>query len=151
MLFFLSLQEHFFFTLCVFLYIITNSLNVVTTIKSMPFSEIADFLVENYYKRIRFSIKSSYYSMKRLKRKDLLLLANKLIVKVTDPRNGKEHYESCLIKKNIKSVKHSQIITCQPKTFDTVDKKSVITEHPKTSPKLSRTIRQSLIRRKRKF
>ena len=48
----------------------------------MPSSEIADFLVGNYYKRNRFSIKSSYYSMKRLKRKDLLLLANKLIVKL---------------------------------------------------------------------
>ena len=31
--------------------------------------------------------------MKRLKRKDLLLLANKLIEKLPDPRNAKEHYQ----------------------------------------------------------
>ena len=49
--------------------------------------------------------------MKRLKRKDLLLLANKLIEKVPDPRNAKEHYESFLRKKNRKSVKQSEIIT----------------------------------------
>ena len=45
--------------------------------------------------------------MKRLKRKDLLLLANKLIEKVPDPRNAKENYESFLRKKNRKSVKQS--------------------------------------------
>ena len=53
--------------------------------------EILSF--ENYYKRIEFSKESSYYSMKRLKRKDLLLLTNKLIEKVPDHRNAKEHYE----------------------------------------------------------
>ena len=31
--------------------------------------------------------------MKRLKKKDLLLVANKLIEKVPDPRNAKELYE----------------------------------------------------------
>ena len=31
--------------------------------------------------------------MKRLKKKDLLLLAIKLIQKVPDPRNAKEHYQ----------------------------------------------------------
>ena len=41
--------------------------------------------------------------MKRLERKDLLLLANKLIEKVPDTRNAKEHYESFLRKKNRKS------------------------------------------------
>ena len=44
---------------------------------------------ENYYKRIGVSKESSYYSMKRLKRKYLLLLANKLIEKVTNPHNDK--------------------------------------------------------------
>ena len=57
--------------------------------------------------------------MKHLKRKDLLLLANKLIEKVPDPRIAKEHYESFLRKKNRK------------------------TEHSKTSHKLSKTIRKS--------
>ena len=43
--------------------------------------------------------------MKRLKRKDLLFLADKLIEKVSDPHNAKEHYQSFLRKKNRKSVK----------------------------------------------
>ena len=38
----------------------------------------------------------------------------------------KEHYESFLRK----SVKQSEIINYQPRTFDTVDTKSVITKHP---------------------
>ena len=69
-----------------------------------------------------------------------MLLANKLIEKVHDPRNAKEH-ESFLRKKNRKSVKQSEIITCKPKTLDTVDVKSDITEHSKTSHKLPKTIR----------
>ena len=81
--------------------------------------------------------------MKRLERKDLLLLANKLIEKVPDPRNAKEHYESFLRKKNRKSVKQSEIITYKPKSFDIVDIKSNITKHPKTSHKLSKPIRQA--------
>ena len=44
----------------------------------MSVNEIRDFIFENYYKRIGFSKENSRYSMKRLKRKDLLLLANKL-------------------------------------------------------------------------
>ena len=66
---------------------------------------IRDFIFENCYKQIGFYKDSSYYLMKRLKRKYLLLLANKLIRKVPDPRNAKEHYESFLRKKNRKSVK----------------------------------------------
>ena len=54
----------------------------------------------------------------------------------------KKHYELFLRKKNRKLVKQSEIITYQPKTFDNVDTTSVITEHPKTSLKLSKTIRQ---------
>ena len=72
-----------------------------------------------------------------------MLLINKLIVKIPDPRSAKKHYQSFLRKKNRKLVKHSEIITYQPKTFEnpnTVDIKSVITEHPKTSHKLSKTI-----------
>ena len=49
--------------------------------------------------------------MKHLKRKDLFLLANKLIENVPDSRNAKEHYESFLRKRNRKSVKKSEIIT----------------------------------------
>ena len=77
----------------------------------MSVNDIIDFTFENYYKRIWFYKEDSYYSMKLLKRKDLLLLANKRIEKTPDPRNAKEHYESLLKKKNRKSVKQSEIIT----------------------------------------
>ena len=115
----------------------------------MLISEIKDFIFENYYKRIGFSKEISYYLMKPLKkRKDLLLLANKLIEKIPDPRNATELCQSFIRKKNTKSVKvkQSKIIPYQPKTFEnpnTVDIKSVITEHPKTSHKLPKTIRQT--------
>ena len=61
-----------------------------------------------------------------------MLLVNKLIEKLPNPRNAKEHYESFLRKKNRKSVKESEIITYKAKTSDTGDIKSDITEHPKT-------------------
>ena len=119
------------------------TLNIITATKKMSVNDIRDFIFENYYKRIGFSKEDSYYSMKRLKRKDLLLFANKLTEKVPHPRNAKEHYKTFLKKKNKISLKQSKIITYQPKTFDTVDIKSDITEHPKTSRKLSKTIRQA--------
>ena len=59
-----------------------------------------------------------------------MLLANKLIEKIPDS----------------KSVKQSKTITYQPETFEnsnTVDMKSIITENPKTSHKVSQTIRQA--------
>ena len=57
-------------------------LDIARAIKEMSVNEIRDFIFKNYYKRIEFSKKNSYYSMKCLK-KDLLLLANKLIEKNT--------------------------------------------------------------------
>ena len=38
------------------------------------------------------------------------MLANKFIQKIYDPHNAKEHYQSLKRKKNIKSVKESEII-----------------------------------------
>ena len=64
-------------------------LNIARAIKKISINEIRDFSFENYYKRIGFSKENSYYSMKRLKKKDLLLLANKLIEKILDPSNAK--------------------------------------------------------------
>ena len=46
----------------------------------MSVNEIRDFSFEDYYKQIGFSKENSYYSMRRLK-KNLLLLATKLIKK----------------------------------------------------------------------
>ena len=82
--------------------------------------------------------------MKRLKRKDLLLLTNKLIEKVPDRRNAKEHYESFLSKKNKKSVKQSEKLLIKQKLLktccsSTVAIKSVTAEHPKNLHKLSKT------------
>ena len=54
----------------------------------MSFKIIRDFVFENYYKRIGFYKENSYYSIKRLKKKDLLLLAKKLIEKIPDPHNA---------------------------------------------------------------
>ena len=67
--------------------------------------------------------------MKRLKKK-LLFLVNNLIEKVSNRHNDKEHYQSFIRMKSRKSVKQSEIITYQPKTFknaNIVGIKSVIT------------------------
>ena len=69
--------------------------------------------------------------MKYLKKKELLLLSNKLVEETPDPHNVKENYQSFLRKKNRESVEQSGIVTYQPKTFknpNIVDIKSVITE-----------------------
>ena len=56
----------------------------------------------------------------------MLVLANKLLEKIPNPCNAKEHHQSFIKKKNSKSVKQSKINTHQSKT----------------SHKLSKTIRQ---------
>ena len=78
-------------------------------------------------------------------KKDLLLLANKLIEKIPNPCNTKEHHQSFIRKKNTKSLKQSEIITYQQKTFENpiFDIKLVITEYPKILHKLSKTVRQT--------
>ena len=73
-----------------------------------------------------------------------MLLLNKLIEKIPDPPNAKKYSQS-IIRKITKSVKQTEVITYHAKTFENsniVDIKSVITEHPKISHKLSKTIRQ---------
>ena len=59
----------------------------------MSVTELGDFIFENLYKRIGFVKERSYYSMKCLKKNDLLLLANKSIERITDPRNAEKHYK----------------------------------------------------------
>ena len=73
-------------------------------------------------------------------------MATKLTEKIPDSHNVKGHYQSFIRKKNAKSAKQSEIVTQQPKTFENpniVDIKSVIIEHPKSSHKLSKTIRKA--------
>ena len=106
----------------------------------MSVKEIRDFINENKYKWVGFSNRNGHYSTKHLKEKDLLLIANRLIEKIPDPRNAKQHCQSLTKKKNTKSVKWSKIITYQPESSENpniADVKSVTTEHPKT-----KTIRQ---------
>ena len=43
-------------------------LNIARAIIKMPFSDIRNFIFENYYKQIRFSEEKRYYSVKRLKK-----------------------------------------------------------------------------------
>ena len=81
-----------------------------------------------------------------MKKRDSLLPGNKLIEKMPDPGNDKEHYHLHIRKKSTKSVNQSKMITYQPKAFkkpNIVDIKSIITEYPKTSHKLSKAIRQA--------
>ena len=66
-------------------------LNIARAIKKMYVNQIRYFIFENYYERIGFSKESSYNSIKGLEKKDLLLLANRLIEKIPDPLNAKEH------------------------------------------------------------
>ena len=49
-----------------------------------------------------FLKKINYNSMKRLSKKNLLLLANKLTKNMPDPRNAEEQYQSFIIKKTQK-------------------------------------------------
>ena len=89
-------------------------LSIVRAIKKMSVNEIKDFIFENYYKRIEFSKEDSYCTMKRLKKKDLLLLVNKLKEKIPDSRNAKEHYQSFIRKKKkkiSKTIKNNYSLT----------------------------------------
>ena len=76
---------------------------------------------------------------KTLERKGLITACKQLNRKIPDPRNANQHYEWCWRQKNKNSVKKSEIITYQPKSFEDTniaDIKSVIREHPKNSHQL---------------
>ena len=73
------------------------------------------------------------------------MFATKLIEKIPDCRNAKEHCQLFIKKKNTKFEEQSEIVTYQPKTFENpniVDIKPIITAHPQTLHKLSKTIKQ---------
>ena len=59
------------------------TLNIAKAIKKMSINEIRDFIFDSSYKRIGFSKERNYYSIKRLKKKELLFLVNKFIEKST--------------------------------------------------------------------
>ena len=56
-------------------------LNILSTIKRMTSKELKDFILINYYRRIRFPKENSSYSMKQQKKRNLLLPKTKLIKK----------------------------------------------------------------------
>ena len=59
----------------------------------MRIKELKDFIFKNYYYgQIRFTKENNYYSMEHQKKKDLLLLATKLMEKLRDASNSKEYY-----------------------------------------------------------
>ena len=45
------------------------TLNIASAIKKMTVNGLREFIFENYYNRIGFVKESSYYSMKRLKKR----------------------------------------------------------------------------------
>ena len=86
--------------------------------------------------------------MKRLRKQIYCCLQTKLLDKIPDPRNGKEHYQSFIRKKKTTQHNISKTTrnTYRPKTFENpniADIKSIITEHPKTPNKLSKTIKRA--------
>ena len=90
-------------------------------------------------------VKKPYYAIKNQQQNDLLLLATKVIEKILHAGNAKEYNQFHSKKKNTKLISRSKIITQQSKTIENpniIDIKSVNIEHPKTSGKLSKGIRQ---------
>ena len=69
-------------------------INIDVAINKMGINELRDLIFEKNYKRIA--------SMKRLKIWNLLLLATKLIEKISDTPNAKEHYQLFIRNKNKK-------------------------------------------------
>ena len=68
--FMLFFQFHiFFFTFCVFPYIIMYTLNIIKAIKKRNTKKVRDSIYENYCKWIGFSKEESYFSLKRVKKK----------------------------------------------------------------------------------
>ena len=51
-------------------------LSIASAIKKISVNEIRDIIFENYYKRIEFSNKNSYYSMKHQKKKRSTIVSN---------------------------------------------------------------------------
>ena len=92
----------------------SKTLSLQTIVKELGFLKKTVFIQWNAWKK------------KKTNKKDLLLLTNKLIEKIPDLCDAKEHYQSLIRKKNTNSVKQWKISTYQSKTFenpDTVDLK----------------------------
>ena len=64
----------------------------------------------DFWKREAINQWNAWKKKKIKNKKELLLLANKSIEKISDRRNAKEYYHSFVRKKKEKSVKQSEII-----------------------------------------
>ena len=53
-------------------------LNIARAIEKMTANEIRDFIFENCYKRIGFSKENSFCSMKRLKKKEIIVACKQI-------------------------------------------------------------------------
>ena len=69
-------------------------------------------------KKLDFLKKTLIIQQNAWKEKIYYFFANKLIELIPDHFNAKEHDQSFLRKKDKKSVKQTEIITYQPKTFE---------------------------------
>ena len=78
--------------------------------------------------------------------KRCIIIFTQVNKKIPDPSNTKKYRESYLKRTSTELLKRSKINTQQPKKLEnqkTVDIKSVFIEHPKTSRKLSKAIREA--------
>ena len=66
----------------------------------MSFNELRYFIFENYHKRIGFSKENISYALKRLKINSNSNAWNSI--------NSKEHYQSFIVQKNVKTTKRKQ-------------------------------------------
>ena len=63
-------------------------LSTASAIKKITIKELKDFTYESYYRRMGFLKENSHYSIKRQKKK-VLLLATKIIESISDATNAK--------------------------------------------------------------
>ena len=77
-------------------YVMMYNLKKTCLIRKVTIEEFEDFILKNRYRKIEFPEENSYHSMKHQKKKDFLLLATKLIEKISDATNAKQYYQTFL-------------------------------------------------------
>ena len=118
----------------------------------MAIKELKDFIFENYYRWIRFT-KERIILLKKplfneISEENIFVIACNLYNRKINNtyRIVTQNIINLIWRNNTKLVKRSKVSTQRPKTIENpsiVDKKSVITEHRKTSHKVSKAVRQA--------
>ena len=62
--------------------------------------EFKYFIFKNYYRKISKKKANRYYPIKHKNKKNLLLIATKLIKKILDPTNNKQYHQTFLKNRN---------------------------------------------------